>query len=109
MLLIETQPVPIIIDEQGVAHVSGTRVTLETIVAAFLEGDSAEEIAAEYPSVPLAEIYAVISFYLKNREQVDEYLAEQRGLAQEVRRQVEARCSSVGIRQRLLARKAQGG
>ena len=108
MLLIETQPIPLAIDEQGVARVSGTRVTLETIVSAFLEGDTAEEIAAEYPSVPLADIYAVISFYLKNQEQVDEYLVEQRDVAQEVRRRVEARCSPVGIRQRLMARKAQG-
>jgi len=106
MLMIETQPVPIMLDEQGVARVSGTRVTLDTIVAAFLEGDTAEEIADGYPAVPLADIYAVISFYLKNQAQVDEYLAEQRGIAQEVRRKVEARFSPVGLRQRLLARKA---
>ena len=109
MLVIETQPVPLIVDEQGEARVNGTRVTLETIISAFLEGDTAEEIAVQYPSVPLADIYAVISFYLNNQEQVDEYLAEQRVRAHEVRRGVEARCSPVGIRHRLLARKTQGG
>ncbi|MEP0758427.1 DUF433 domain-containing protein [Trichocoleus sp. DQ-A2] len=41
----------------------GTRVTLDTVVAAFNSGATAEEIVFQYPSLQLANIYAVISYY----------------------------------------------
>lgn len=53
--------VPIHTDAEGVVRVAGTRVTLETIVAAFEDGATAEAIALQYPSVPLADVYALIA------------------------------------------------
>ncbi len=47
-------------------RVAGTRVTLETVVAAFCHGATAEQIAHDYP-LELADIYAVITFYLRQR------------------------------------------
>lgn len=77
MALTLTPPaLPLRIDQDGVVRVGATRVSLDTIVAAYEEGFSAEEIAQQYPSVPLADVHAAISFYLQRREDVAAYLHE---------------------------------
>ncbi|MEW5830264.1 MAG: DUF433 domain-containing protein, partial [Chloroflexota bacterium] len=50
-LEIETQPLPLAVDIDGVVRISGTRVTLDTVIYAFLDGATAEEIAQQYPSL----------------------------------------------------------
>ena len=50
------ETIPLEVDPNGVIRVSKTRVTLDTIVQAFNDGATAEEIAQQYPSVPLADI-----------------------------------------------------
>jgi len=99
-------PVPLQEGADGVIRVSGTRVTLDSVLHAFQGGAAAEEIAYRFPTVPLGDIYAVISYYLQETERVDAYLARREAHAAEVRRENEARFPSEGIRERLLARKA---
>jgi uncharacterized protein (DUF433 family) len=98
---------PLELDRDGVMRVGGTRVTLDTVVAAFNEGATAEEIAQQYPSLNLADIYAVIGYYLRRRDEVEIYLSERRELAEAVRRENEARFNPVGVREQLLARRNQ--
>jgi uncharacterized protein (DUF433 family) len=105
-IVIEPQPVPLSTDEFGVVRVSGTRVTLDTIVHAFLQGETPEQIAQNYDSVPLEDIYGVIGFYLNQREAVDAYLREGKGASAAVRAENEKRFPSAGIRARLLARRS---
>ena len=100
---------PLRIDADGVVRVGRTRVTLDTVIAAFREGFTAEEIAEQYPSAELADVYATIAYYLRDREAVDAYLAEGEALAKAVRRQNEARWSPSGLRERLLARRRPPG
>ncbi|AFY68987.1 protein of unknown function DUF433 [Thalassoporum mexicanum PCC 7367] len=102
-----TDPTPLSTAPNGVICVGGTRVTLDTLVQAFQEGCTAEEIAEQYPSLQLADIYSVIGYYLNHQSQVDTYLVEQQSKAQEVRQKVENRFNPVGIRDRLLARRNQ--
>ena len=52
---------PLQTDADGVIRVGGTRVTLETVVEAFQQGATAEEIVQQYPSLALAEVYAVLA------------------------------------------------
>ena len=99
-----TEIVPIEIDSDGVVRVSGTRVTLDSIVAAFCEGATAEEIAQQYPSVPLADVYAVIAYYLHRPAETETYLGRRRQQAEQVRQENESRFEPLGIRERLLAR-----
>lgn len=106
-LKLESQPLPLKAGEDGVIRIGGTRVTLDTIVTAFLEGATAEEIAHQYPSVALADVYAAISFYLRQRECVDEYLRQRAQTAARVRAENQARFDPQGIRDRLLARRSQ--
>lgn len=97
--------VPIHTDADGVVRVAGTRVTLDTIVGAFDAGATAEEIAQQYPSVPLADVYSVITYYLRHRAEVCTYLKRREEQADRVRDEVERRFPSSGLRERLLARR----
>jgi uncharacterized protein (DUF433 family) len=97
--------VPIHTDADGVVRVAGTRVTLDTIVGAFEAGATAEEIAQQYPTVPLVDVYSVITYYLRHKSAVDAYLKGRDVLAKRVREEVERRFPSTGIRERLLARR----
>jgi len=97
--------VPVHTDADGVVRVSGTRVTLETIVGAFDAGATPEEIAQQYSSVPLKDIYAVIAYCLQHEPEVRAYLQHGEQLAVAVRREAERRCPAAGIRERLLARR----
>jgi uncharacterized protein (DUF433 family) len=99
------EPPPLQLDAEGVVRVGGTRVTLDTVIGAFEDGASAEEIVLQYSSLSLADVYTVIGYYLRHRGEVEEYLREQRRQAEEVRRQNEARFPQAGIRERLLARR----
>ena len=103
--LLLTPSMPLRVDAQGVVRVGRTRVTLDTVVAAFREGCTAEEIAEQYPSTDLADVYATIAYYLRDRAAVDAYLTEREAVAKDVRRQNEARWSPSGLRERLLARR----
>lgn len=106
-LVIQTKPVPLQADPQGVIRVEGSRVTLDTIVGAFNAGATAEEIVYQYPSLQLVDVYAVISYYLQHRAEVEKYLLERKMESERVRRKNEDRFSSQGIRERLLARKEE--
>jgi uncharacterized protein (DUF433 family) len=106
-LTIDTEPVPLLTDKDGVVRVGGTRVTLDTVVAAFKEGATAEEIVQQYPSLQLADVYAVISYYLRNHSKVESYLRKRQKQADAIRKQNEARFDPHGIRERLLARCAK--
>jgi len=48
-LSIAVEPIPLKVDSDGVVRVGGTRVTLDTIVTAFNNGATAEEIVHQYP------------------------------------------------------------
>ena len=74
-------------------------------MAAFNYGASAEDIVSMYAAVDLADVYAVIAYYLRRRADVDVYLhrREQEGAA--VRVENEGRFSPRGVRERLLARR----
>lgn len=81
-----------------------TRVTLDTVVAAFREGATAEEISQQYPVLRLADVYSVIGYYLRHRDVVDSYIDSRLSQSAEVRRENETRFDPTGIRDRLLAR-----
>jgi len=105
-IVLKAEPLPLVADTDGVVRVGTTRVTLDTVVAAFKDGLAAEEIAEQYPSLPLGQVYAVIGYYLDHQVEVDAYLAAREDRAEEVRQANERLFSPVGVRARLLARQA---
>ena len=108
-MLIEAEPVPLMADEDGTLRIGGTRVTLDSIVAAFLGGATAEAIADRFPSVRLSDIYEVIGWYLRHRDEADDYLRHRQTEASQLRTEVEQRLSGSGLLERLLARQRHNG
>ncbi len=104
-LLVTPQSPPLTTDADGVVRVGGTRVTLETVVGAFHDGATAEEIVQQYPSLALADVYAAIGYYLSHRQEVDDYLVQERQRSDQVRQENERQFDPTGVRERLLARR----
>lgn len=101
---IHADPTPLRLDDTGVLRVGRTRVTLDTVVAAYREGASAEEIAVRYDSLALADVHAVIAYILRHPADVETYLADRRAAAAAARAQVVARQGVQAVRERLEAR-----
>ena len=58
----------------GTTVIAGTRVSLDSVVYAFLDGQSAEAIAQAFPVLSLEQVYGAITYYLAHRDDVDRYL-----------------------------------
>lgn len=103
-LALADDPLPLTTNADGVVRVSGTRVTLDTVVASFREGATAEEIVQQYPSLPLGDVYAVLAFVLRRERAVEQYLVARGTAAAGVRFENERRHPPAGIRERLRQR-----
>jgi uncharacterized protein (DUF433 family) len=88
---------PLSNDPDGVVRVAETRVTLDTVVAAFVTGATAEEIAQQFLSVSLADIYQVIGYYLRRPSPVEGCLQQRRARPGVARADNERRFDPVGV------------
>jgi uncharacterized protein (DUF433 family) len=61
-------------ERNGGYYVAGTRVSLDSVVYAFLEGESPEGIAYSFQALTLEQIFGALAYYLANRPAIDEYL-----------------------------------
>jgi uncharacterized protein (DUF433 family) len=61
-------------EREGAYWIAGTRVSLDSIVYAFLRGASPESIVRSFPAVSLEYVFGSIAFYLGNQREVDDYL-----------------------------------
>lgn len=104
-VIVSTSEIRLEKDDTGVLRVGNTRVPLDTVIFAFNEGATPEEIVWRYPTLDLAEVYAAVSYYLQNREEVEDYLKEREEKQAEIKAEVEKRFSPEGIRERLLVRR----
>lgn len=102
--LIDAEPIPLTLDSDGVIRVARTRVTLDTVVQAYLDGATAEEISQQYSSLNLADIYATIGYFLRHSADVESYLQKQQEQAGIVRKENETRFAPQDIRTRLATR-----
>ena len=62
----------------GGYFINGTRVSLDSVVYAFLRGESPEGIAESFPALDLEQIFGALTFYMANRELIDDHLREAR-------------------------------
>jgi uncharacterized protein (DUF433 family) len=98
------EPIPLSTNADGVIRVGGTRVTLDTVIDTFMTGASPEEIAQDFPVLRLDDVYAIVTYYLRHRAEVDAYLRERRARAEAIRHEIEVNSTQTGLRDRLLAR-----
>lgn len=106
--------IPLQTDEHGTIRVSGTRVTLDTLINYYKQGESPADLHEGVPIVPLADIHAVIAYYLRNQAEVDAYVQVQNELAERVRAENEAaytseqRADHERLRTLILKKRAEG-
>jgi uncharacterized protein (DUF433 family) len=79
--------------------ITGTRVSLDSIVYAFLRGAAPESIAQSFPVLKLEEVYGAITYYLGHQEDVHSYLRRNDGEFESLRAQ--ARQANPGLYKKL--------
>lgn len=102
-----SQTVPLNQDADGTVRVTDSRVTLDTLVAIFKKGATAEQIQDSFPSLTLRQIYGAIFYYLDHQAEVEEYLNERQAEAEAIRRQIESRPEYNEFREKMRQRRAQ--
>ena len=108
-LTIVAEHVPLRVDAGGTYRIGATRVTLDTVVWAYNNGHTAEQIVRQYPALSLSDVYAVILYYLRHQAEVDAYLAEAEREADALQQRLEAKSNPSGLRAKLLARRNAPG
>lgn len=101
-----TVELPLRVDFGDVIRVGQTRVTLQTVVYHFQEGEPPEMIVNAFPSLKLSDVYILLGYYLDHRAEIDTYIEKLTKLDEEARREYEAAHPNRITREELLARLA---
>ena len=99
-----TMPLPLRTSSEGTVYVGASRVTLETVIGAYLSGSCAVEIVHDFDTLQLSDVHAVLAFYESNRQAVTDYLDERERASDLVRAEHEDRTWQGKLRDQLLAR-----
>jgi uncharacterized protein (DUF433 family) len=62
----------------GAYWIAGSRVSLNSVVYAYRQGESPESIVDAFPVLTLEQVYGAIAFYLAHKSKVDGYLENRR-------------------------------
>lgn len=95
---------PLRVDEGGAVRVGTGRVSLDLIVEQYENGMTPEDMVRAYDTLVLADVHAVIAYYLRNRDEVRLYLKRREEEAQMLRATIETESPRIS-RQELLARR----
>jgi uncharacterized protein (DUF433 family) len=90
-------------DEHGVLRIGDTRVMLDSVLAAWEQGDSPEAICSQYPALSLEQVYGSITWCLSHPEEVAAYKRQQDAAWDRWKAWAEAQPSPVRDRIRALA------
>lgn len=98
-----THPVPLQKDDEGVWRIAGTRLNLDLLVAKYWQGWTPEQIVDAHPVLDVANVYAILAWYLANRSGVDQYLASRREAAARLKTDIEQAQGRAPVVERLAA------
>jgi uncharacterized protein (DUF433 family) len=91
MVMIETTlAVPLTGWEDGSIRITGSRVTLDSIVHGYKLGATPEQLADSFPPLALPDIYAAIAYYLTHHAEVEEYLRQREAKGDAVQQRIES-------------------
>ncbi len=72
----------------GRARIAGHRIRVQDVVLWTEQGQSADQIVADFPQVSLADVYAALAYYHDHREEIDrqirrddQFVAQMKGQA----------------------------
>ena len=104
-LTIHADPPPLRVDEGGAIRVGKSRISLDLVVEQYENGMTAEDLVRAYDTLALADVHAVIAYYLRHREEVQAYLKRRTEEAESLRVKIEAERPRLS-REELLARRS---
>ncbi len=106
-LPLHADPPPLRLDEGGAVRVGKTRISLDLVVEQYSNGMTPEDIVRAYDTLVLADVHAVIAYYLRHGDEVRAYLQRRKEEADALRVKIEADRPRVS-RDELLARRGAG-
>jgi uncharacterized protein (DUF433 family) len=87
---VEPLAVPLHLDEDGTFRVGDTRIPLERVIECYEHADSPSEIVRTFPDLSLADVFAVLGYYLRHEQELNEYRRRQEEARKEVMARIEA-------------------
>jgi len=104
--IVQSEAPPLRVEPDGALRVGNSRVLLELVIRAFQDGATPESIVQRYSTLSLADVYAVIAYYLHHRDSIEEYLAQREEQSEDVKQRWEKQQGDLSeIRARLLAQR----
>ncbi|MBX9579390.1 MAG: DUF433 domain-containing protein [Gemmataceae bacterium] len=103
-LPLHAEPPPLRVDPGGAVRIGTGRVSLDVVVEQYENGMTPEDLVRAYDALTLADVHAVVAYYLRNRDAVRAYLARRAEEAAALRATIEAERPRVS-RDDLLARR----
>ena len=102
-LPIHFDPPPLRVDEGGVVRVAKSRISIDLLVEQYENGITPEDMVRAYDTLVLADVHAVIAYYLRHRDEVQAYLKQRAEEAEALRAKISPERQRV-TREELLAR-----
>jgi uncharacterized protein (DUF433 family) len=105
LLPFHAEPPPLRVAEGGAVRIGNTRISLDLIVEQYENGMTPEDVVQAYDTLVLADVYAVIAYYLRHRDEVRAYLKRRTEEAETLRAKIETERPRISHGE-LLARRA---
>ncbi|MFN9469350.1 MAG: DUF433 domain-containing protein [Pseudanabaena sp.] len=83
-IVLEREAPPFQEDATGAIRIGKTRVLLEIVIRAFLDGVSPETIVQQYSTLSLSDTYSAIAYYLRHQKDIETYLQQREQIASKV-------------------------
>jgi uncharacterized protein (DUF433 family) len=93
--------------EDGTIRVCGSRIPLDTLFSMYEMGNAPESVVSSFPSLSLGQVHSVFAYIAENRDFVDKYIEVRNEQAEVIRKEIQKRWPTEGLKEKLLARKAQ--
>ena len=96
---------PLRVDDRGAVRVANSRISLDFVVEQYEDGMTPEDMVRAYDTLVLADVYAIIAYYLRHRDEVRGYLKRRKEEADALQAKIEGERPRVS-REELLARRS---